>query len=123
MCNEYTGIKLITRVVIGTECRGGCKSNYHAITPSTALFLHFVVHIYGKCYNMCRLFFYRLFIYAYYLLPALPLNKCIICQDKYNDIERANYIVKKTSVYSLNLFMNTPPPTDIKKINKTITTK
>jgi hypothetical protein len=28
--------ELITSVVIGTDCIGSCKSNYHAITATTA---------------------------------------------------------------------------------------
>ena len=39
-CNEYaspwTGFELTTLVVIGTDCTGSCKSNYHAITTTTA---------------------------------------------------------------------------------------
>ena len=31
------GFKLTTLVVIGTECIGSCKSNYHMITATTAL--------------------------------------------------------------------------------------
>jgi hypothetical protein len=35
-CIEYTlpwaGFKLITLVIIGTDCTGSCKSNYHTIT-------------------------------------------------------------------------------------------
>ena len=40
ICIEYTsshmGIKLMTLVVIGTDCRGSCKSNYHTIMTTTA---------------------------------------------------------------------------------------
>jgi hypothetical protein len=39
-CIEYTspltGFKLTTLVVIGTDCTGICKSNYHTITTTTA---------------------------------------------------------------------------------------
>ena len=56
MCFEYTRIKLTTSVVLCTDFRGSYKSNYYTITPMTTLFLHFVVHIYGKCYNMFRSF-------------------------------------------------------------------
>jgi hypothetical protein len=31
----WTGFKLITVVVIGTDCTGSCKSNYHTITTTT----------------------------------------------------------------------------------------
>jgi hypothetical protein len=31
-----TGFKLTTLVVIGTDCTGSCKSNYHTITTMTA---------------------------------------------------------------------------------------
>ena len=37
-CIEYTspraGLKLTTLVVIGTDCIGSCKSNYHIITSA-----------------------------------------------------------------------------------------
>ena len=39
-CTEYTlpwtGFKLTTLVVIGTDCIGSCKSNYHTIMTMTA---------------------------------------------------------------------------------------
>ena len=39
-CIEYTsswtGFELTTLVVIGTDCTGSCKSNYHAITTTVA---------------------------------------------------------------------------------------
>ena len=39
-CIEYTspwaGLKLTTLVVIGTDCIGSCKSNYHTITTTIA---------------------------------------------------------------------------------------
>jgi hypothetical protein len=30
------GLELTTLGVIGTDCKGGCKSNYHTITTTTA---------------------------------------------------------------------------------------
>ena len=40
LCNEYTsawaGFELMTLVVIGTDCTGSCKSNYHTIKTTTA---------------------------------------------------------------------------------------
>jgi hypothetical protein len=32
----WTGFELTTFVVIGTDCTGSCKSNYHTITTTTA---------------------------------------------------------------------------------------
>ena len=32
----WTELKPITSVVIGIDCKGSCKSNYHMITPITA---------------------------------------------------------------------------------------
>jgi hypothetical protein len=32
----WTGFELTTSVVIGTDCTGSCKSNYHTITTTTA---------------------------------------------------------------------------------------
>jgi hypothetical protein len=32
-----TGFELATLLVIGTDCTGRCKSNYHTITTTTAL--------------------------------------------------------------------------------------
>jgi len=31
------GLELITLFVMGSDCTGGCKSNYHAITTTTLL--------------------------------------------------------------------------------------
>ena len=33
---EYPGFELTTLVVIGTDCIGSCKSNYHTTTTTTA---------------------------------------------------------------------------------------
>ena len=37
-----SGIQLTTLVVIGTDCIGSCKSNYHTITAMTASFWFYV---------------------------------------------------------------------------------
>ena len=34
--SPWSGFELTTSVVIGTDCIGSCKSNYHTITPTTA---------------------------------------------------------------------------------------
>ena len=34
--SPWTGFELTSLVVIGTDCTGSCKSNYHAITTTTA---------------------------------------------------------------------------------------
>ena len=34
--SPWAGFEPITSVVIGTDCIGSCKSNYHTITPTTA---------------------------------------------------------------------------------------
>jgi len=34
--SPWTGFELTTLVVIGTDCRGSCKSNYHTITTTAA---------------------------------------------------------------------------------------
>ena len=40
ICIEYTspwsGFKLTTLMVIGTDCTGSCKSNYHTMMTTTA---------------------------------------------------------------------------------------
>ena len=66
--------KLTTLVVIGTDCIGSCKSNYHTITTITALNMHFKINTIQITYflhlfysflihvvmdNMC----YRYFLY------------------------------------------------------------
>ena len=35
--SPWTGFELTTLVVIGTDCTGSCKSNYHTITTTTVL--------------------------------------------------------------------------------------
>jgi hypothetical protein len=47
-----TGVELTTLVVIGTDCTGSCKSNYHTKTTTTAPVL---VDIDGICNNHCSL--------------------------------------------------------------------
>jgi hypothetical protein len=48
-CIEYTSawveFGLTTLVVVGTDCIGSCKSNYHAITTTT---------VPGKTYGYCN---------------------------------------------------------------------
>ena len=38
----WTGYELTTSVVIGTDCIGSCKSNYHTLTVTTALIFKFI---------------------------------------------------------------------------------
>jgi hypothetical protein len=49
-CIEYTspwmGFDLTTSVVIATDCTGSCKSNYHAITTTTAPCIYLWVNTY-----------------------------------------------------------------------------
>ena len=47
---ERAGFELTTLVVIGTDCIGSCKSNYHAITTTTAPYCLFTIYIY-MCFN------------------------------------------------------------------------
>ena len=35
-CSSWAGVEPTTSVVIGTDCIGSCKSNYHTITATTA---------------------------------------------------------------------------------------
>ena len=47
--SPWTGFKLTTLVVIGTDCTGSCKSNYHTITTTTAPhFLGFKTYMRSK---------------------------------------------------------------------------
>ena len=38
------GFELTTLVVIGTDCTGSCKSNYHTITTMTAPLIVAIIH-------------------------------------------------------------------------------
>ena len=41
----WAGFELTTLVVIGTDCIGSCKSNYHTITPTMSLEIVFIFSI------------------------------------------------------------------------------
>ena len=41
-CIEYTGFKLTTLVVIGTDCIGSYKSNYHTTMTAPDLYVVFL---------------------------------------------------------------------------------
>jgi hypothetical protein len=52
--SPWSIFELTTSVVIGTDCIGSCKSNYHTITATTAPSLHTIIatllmNIYNKC--------------------------------------------------------------------------
>ena len=53
-----TGVELTTLVVIGTDCTGSCKSNYHTKTTTTAPLL---VYIDGICNNHCLYVLFTIF--------------------------------------------------------------
>ena len=38
----WAGFELATSVVIGTDCKGSCKSNYHMITAMTVAYIDFI---------------------------------------------------------------------------------
>ena len=44
---DWAGFELTTLVVIGTDCIGRCKSNYHAITPTITPPLIINVHVHA----------------------------------------------------------------------------
>ena len=52
-CIGYTlpwmGFELKTLVVIGTDCTGSCKSNYHMITTTTKFYYSVSCFMKGKC--------------------------------------------------------------------------
>ena len=48
-------------MVIGTDCTGSCKSNYHAITTTTApSFIGDLSSLYRSSYSFCKTFKYDL---------------------------------------------------------------
>ena len=47
--SKYEGFKLTTLVVIGTDCTGSCKSNYHTIPTTTTPFNAVI----NKCIYIC----------------------------------------------------------------------
>jgi hypothetical protein len=61
---QWTGFELIILVVIGTDCTGSCKSNYHTITTMTG---HLI---------LCRTFVYQ------YLISLQTTNS-----DKYTMLD------------------------------------
>ena len=42
--SPWAGFKLTSLVVIGTDCTGSCKSNYHTITTTMAHYVHLILH-------------------------------------------------------------------------------
>jgi hypothetical protein len=48
------GFELTTLVVIGTDCTGSCKSNYHTITKHDSPVRYFVIHVFNRS-NMTTL--------------------------------------------------------------------
>ena len=60
-CIEYTspwtGFELTTLVVIGTDCTGTCKSNYHTITTMTGLSMDMHKNVYQS--NLKKIILHR----------------------------------------------------------------
>ena len=48
--SPWSRFELTTSVMIGTDCMGGCKSNYHAITATTAPQVKYETDITHHCY-------------------------------------------------------------------------
>jgi len=48
-----------TSVVIGTDCKGGCKSNYHTITTTPKDLIECVINeaIFDECYALSLVFY------------------------------------------------------------------
>jgi hypothetical protein len=51
LCCVWTGFEITTLVVIGTDCTGSCKSNYHTFTTTTAPNTSLHVSVPDECYS------------------------------------------------------------------------
>jgi hypothetical protein len=58
--SPWSRFELTTSVVIGTDCIGICKSNYHVITTNDSPFLHFWQKTWQK-YNNGRIFYCNIY--------------------------------------------------------------
>jgi hypothetical protein len=61
--SPWSKFELTTSVVIGTDCIGSCRSNYHTITATTALLItvaFFTCKFFLSYYPMYKLFFFSL---------------------------------------------------------------
>ena len=68
--SQWTGSELTTLVVIGTDCTGSCKSNYHLITTTTVHTVEWfhTVYVLPYCYMV-----------SYCIYAAILLNGFILC--------------------------------------------
>ena len=70
----WAGFELITLVVMGTDCIGSCKSNYHRITITTAPYCDLIYKLSYKGINRDEIYFpfLSLLIGFSYILLVLP---------------------------------------------------
>jgi len=62
-------------VVIGTDCKGSYKSNYHIITTTTAPFtLSYLQTFHSEIHNLNIIMFFLYFIFVYYIHRANNLT-------------------------------------------------
>jgi hypothetical protein len=75
---SWIGLKLTNLVVIGTDCTGSCKSNYHTITTTTA-----PKEIYEKTndYLIVCFFVYIQYVISWYLVHPLSQHTYKLIHD------------------------------------------
>jgi hypothetical protein len=88
------GFKLITLVLIGTDCTGNCRANYHTITTTTNPYG--LGMIYNKTIYQVNIYFFLSFIDSgslrvLWLLPPLKLVAMILLKVALNTINQIIY--------------------------------
>jgi hypothetical protein len=67
-CIKYSSpwkrFELTTLVLIGTDCTGSCKSNYHMVTTKMAPYLLVRLMIYNRSYAICSIWFSTKLVYS-----------------------------------------------------------
>ena len=70
--SPWSRFKLTTSVMIGTDCMGSCKANYHTITATTAPI---------KLKNYIVIYIYPAIVWLWVLIKALNNLQCYLAMD------------------------------------------
>ena len=92
--SPWSRLKLTTSLVMGTNCIGSCKYNYHTITATTATYIYQNVRVFNRPYRITRILFHT----SYFLFNPITVYYGIWSYQNFNMYEN----VKITEV---NWFM------------------
>jgi hypothetical protein len=104
--SPWSRFKLTTSVVIGTDCIGSCKSNYHTITTTTAPFIIRECNVTSLVYMLILIMFPRFCRDIFFFCPVnrFATKSCVAVPPTFKIGILQNIIVILRFAYTFDSF-------------------